>query len=89
VDSAQVFLGGLIALILGALLVAGHNLWVADWRVSITLMGWLTLLKGVLRLLFPEWSKSMTESMMSDRSVKPWGVASILIGLFFAYFGFR
>lgn len=31
-----------------------HNLWVKDWRVLITILGWLFLIKGFLRFIFPE-----------------------------------
>lgn len=41
-----------MTLILGILLVLFHNVWVANWRVVITILAWLTLLKGVLRVLF-------------------------------------
>ncbi len=34
-----VFLG-LITLVLGLLVVVSHNVWSADWRVIITLLGW-------------------------------------------------
>ena len=40
----------------GLIVILGHNLWVADWRVIITLVGWLATTKCVLYLLFPRWS---------------------------------
>jgi len=40
----------------GLIVILGHNLWVADWRVIITLVGWLATIKCVLYLLFPRWS---------------------------------
>src|SRR6056297_1192614 len=46
-------LTGIFTLILGILLVLFHNIWVANWQVLITLLAWVTLFKGVIRLLFP------------------------------------
>ena len=42
---AMVVLSGFVALVLGLLLVVSHNVWTTDWRVIITLLGWLTLIK--------------------------------------------
>jgi len=48
------FTEGAFALVIGVLLVVSHNIWTSDWRVIITIIAWLTLAKGVGRLLAPE-----------------------------------
>ncbi len=40
----------------GLVVVFGHNLWVANWTVIITVIGWLITTKCVLYLLVPGWS---------------------------------
>ena len=47
-------LASVFALVLGLLLVVSHNVWSRDWRILITVLGWLTLAKGVVRLFFLE-----------------------------------
>ena len=47
-------LSGFTFIILGALLISSHNIWTLDWRVIITVIGWALLLKGSLRIFFPE-----------------------------------
>ena len=42
-----------LAIILGLLNIIAHNLWVADWRIIITLFGWISFIKGVTRFAFP------------------------------------
>jgi hypothetical protein len=42
-----------ISIILGILMVLVHNIWVLDWRIIITILAWLTLIKGIVRLNFP------------------------------------
>ena len=53
-DPAVMYLGGLMALIIGFLLVTYHNIWVKNWTVLITILGWGALLKGVLLLAIPK-----------------------------------
>src|SRR3989344_8250461 len=45
---------GYISFLLGLATVSAHNLWVADWRVAITVLGWITLFKGIEKIGFPE-----------------------------------
>ena len=40
----------------GLIVILGHNLWVNDWRIIVTLLGWLMTIKCTLYLLFPGWS---------------------------------
>lgn len=51
---ALFFLSAILALIMGILLVLSHNIWGANWRVIVTLTGWLALFKGVTNTLFPQ-----------------------------------
>ncbi|HAK53772.1 MAG TPA: hypothetical protein DCM54_17980 [Gammaproteobacteria bacterium] len=46
-DKAFVISTGYITLLLGLVTVIAHNVWVADWRVIITVLGWTTLIKGI------------------------------------------
>ena len=45
---------GYITFLLGLATVVAHNLWVADWRVAVTLLGWITLFKGIEKIALPE-----------------------------------
>jgi pheromone shutdown protein TraB len=45
---------GLYATLMGLVIVLCHNIWVADMRVLVTLVGWLALGSGVLLLMIPE-----------------------------------
>lgn len=46
-------LAGFMTLILGLVNIIIHNIWVNDWRVSITLIWWIALAKWVSLLGFP------------------------------------
>jgi hypothetical protein len=53
-DKAFVISTGYITLLMGLVTVILHNIWVADWRVAITILGWSTLIKGIMKVGFPE-----------------------------------
>jgi len=50
---AIMFLAGMISFPAGLAVVLTHNVWVADWPVIITILGWLTAIAGALRLVAP------------------------------------
>ena len=53
-DKGFALFSGYLALILGLVTVILHNVWVADWRIVITIFGWISLIKGIVRIGFPE-----------------------------------
>jgi len=53
-NKAFVISTGYITLLMGLVTVILHNFWVADWRVAITILGWSTLIKGIMKIGFPE-----------------------------------
>lgn len=58
-DETFDLLSGYLALILGLVTVILHNVWVGDWRVIITIFGWLSLVKGIVRVGFPEVTRKL------------------------------
>lgn len=52
-DAELYYFSGALALVIGLAMVLYHNIWVADWRVAITIIGWMSLIKGAVRILFP------------------------------------
>ncbi len=53
-DKAFVISTGYISFLMGLITVILHNLWVNDWRLMITILGWSTLIKGIMKIGFPE-----------------------------------
>ena len=53
-NRALVFFGGVITFPAGLAIVLTHNVWVADWPVLITVLGWLATVSGAVRLLAPQ-----------------------------------
>jgi hypothetical protein len=52
-DPALVLLSGIMIFVAGLAIVRAHNLWKAGWPVLVTVLGWLFVLGGLARMLFP------------------------------------
>ena len=52
-NAAMVYISGVLALLFGLLILQCHHIWTLDWRVIITIMGWISLIKGMYLILFP------------------------------------
>jgi hypothetical protein len=52
-DAALILTSGVITLVAGLAIVRAHNRWSGGWPVVVTILGWLFLLGGLARTLFP------------------------------------
>ena len=88
-SDALLFMSGIIALPVGLAIVITHNVWVADWRVLITLFGWIAILAGIARILMPDAMRSVGRSMTENTVlIAVPGVLMALLGAYLAYQGF-
>jgi len=87
IDSpALTIMSGFFMIVLGVLSVEYHNIWVKDWPVLITLVGWAVLIKGIWFVAMPNGFvkfKGLYKNLSSN-----WGFLMIALGLLFGYFGF-
>ncbi len=87
---ALVFVIGHIALPAGIATVLVHNVWVLDWPVIITILGWAAAIGGAIRILAPRRATDVGREVIEKRGVLPVvGSVWLIIGLVLAYFGFR
>ncbi|MDP2691570.1 MAG: hypothetical protein Q8O95_04175 [bacterium] len=82
---ALTYLGGFVSLIFGVYVVQFHNTWAADWTILVTLVGWVALFKGIILISFPQ---SLSYFKGWFKTARTYGIALIIIGLVFGYFGF-
>jgi hypothetical protein len=52
-EPALIFLSGVLLFVAGLAIVRVHNLWSRGWPVLVTILGWLALLGGLIRILLP------------------------------------
>ncbi len=84
-----VFITGLLTFVDGLAIVLFHNIWVADWRVIITIFGWLVLIKGMLLVMLPGTLLKVTKIYSDNLKLVliPWSIM-ILIGIFLTIKGY-
>jgi len=86
---ALMFLSGFVLLPAGLAIMLAHNVWTADWRVLITILGWLTAIGGVLRLLAPQVVLRAGEGFLRlPRSTQVAAAIWVVIGLVLCFFGY-
>ena len=56
----MLFLSGLLALTVGIAMAVSYSVWELSWRGLITLFGYLSIAKGIVRIGFPEVPKKTT-----------------------------
>ena len=83
-----IHLSGFVILTLGVLLVVNHPVWTLDWRLVITITGWLVVLKGAGRILFPSAVGRAIARRRRDRRFLLGEVVVLLVGLYLLYHGF-
>ena len=86
---ALVFLTGLMILPVGLAIVVTHNVWAADWRVLITLLGWLSLISGALRLLAPQQALNVGRRLATNPNVLYVSAGIwLLVGAVLSFYGY-
>ncbi len=85
---ASIYASGFIFILIGILIVVGHPVFELSWRFVITLMGWIVLIKGIGRVLFPEAVSRMIEKKQKNSWFIMGEVIVFLAGLYLLYYGF-
>jgi hypothetical protein len=86
---ALLFLSGLLVMPMGLAIVLVHNIWTADWRVLITLFGWVNTIGGAVRLLAPDRVMETGRAMLRRPGFVTIAAAIwVVLGLLFCLFGF-
>ena len=81
---------GVLALLAGLAIVNAHNLWVSDWRVIITVVGWLAIIRGVLSLLFPAKMHTVGETITANTSGPViTALVFLVVGAILSWMGYR
>ena len=74
---------GIITMPAGLAIVLVHNRWSADWQVLITILGWLALISGVIRMIEEgrDCEDVVTQLAAASRALDRAGFAIIATGL--------
>jgi uncharacterized membrane protein HdeD (DUF308 family) len=86
---ALIFLSGWLTMPAGLAIVLTHNVWAADWRVLITLLGWVGIVAGVIRLSLPAQAAGWGRKMIANPLAMKFSAALYLVlGAVFCFYGY-
>ncbi|MGE0062955.1 MAG: hypothetical protein AB7T86_12860 [Xanthobacteraceae bacterium] len=89
ISPALLYLSGAIVLPVGIAIVLAHNLWVKDWRVIVTVFGWLMVIGGVARMVAPQLAQIVGGAVIDTPYTLPVsGVAIAALGCVLSYCGY-
>ena len=87
-NSLWTLVAGAFVLAFGLVIVAGHQYWRGAAAITVSALGWLVTLRGLMLLAFPKALVSMANSMIGAQA---WWVtlciAFALVGLYLTYVG--
>ena len=83
-----VWILGFITLVSGALIITFNSGNGSHLQVLIQILGWLTLAKGVVTLLFPEFTISMYKKWVKGGVIILSGLVTFVLGVALLYLGF-
>ena len=88
-DPLLLFLTGILLFVAGLAIVRSHNVWSGGWPVLVTALGWLAIMGGLLRMLFPAQLAAMAGSV-ADTPAAPiaGGIIALLVGAFLSLKGY-
>lgn len=80
-DRIWTFYAGLAGLTAGLAIVLAHRVVAPDWRLLITLLGWLMVIDGAARLIVPDAMRALDKAWADRPFLRPVGIAAtILVG---------
>jgi hypothetical protein len=86
---ALIYLTGLFAITAGVAILLNHNVWVGDWRVLITIFGWLAAIGGAQRIIWPQGTEAAIRWFLDHpTSLIVAGVIWLVIGALLCFFGY-
>ncbi len=85
---ALVFFSGLLALAVGIAMVVSHSVWELSWRGAITLIGYVSVAKGIARIAFPDKLPKVASRAIRCPGKWVWIAITLAIGAWLAWAGF-
>ena len=84
-----IYLSGVLSLLAGLAIVIAHNRWSGGWPVIITVLGWLMVIGGVIRIVVPQVVQTVAAIVYTGRAAII-VVAILCVGLggFLSFKGF-
>lgn len=87
-DTGMLYVASVLGLLGGIALLLAHPIWTADWRVIITLLGWIAVFDSASWLLAPETLTQFWGPFITPTLPLLGGIAALILGAVLSYFGY-
>ena len=84
----MLFYGGIINFVIGLAIVLSYNAWTYNWRVIITIFGWLAILEGLFYMFCPSVASKLIAKIKFGKWLIIYMVILLLLGIFLVFAGF-
>jgi|SRR5262245_53075340 uncharacterized membrane protein len=85
-----IYVTGVLTMAAGLAIVLTHNVWALNWRVLITLIGWLFLIGGAVRIVAPQQPEQMGRWFLRHpQGMLIMPVVLLALGAVLCFFGYR
>jgi len=85
-----VYISGIASLLAGLAMVNAYTAWTADWRVVVTILGWILVIAGIVRILIPQLVTPLATTLFSGpTSLSITAIIVLVIGGFLTFKGYR
>jgi hypothetical protein len=81
-------LSGSWSILLGLLIVIPHNIWILEWPLVITLVGWFSIVQGLARLFYPEDFAKAIKYLVEKKGYLLTSWIWLCIGIYLVWAGF-
>jgi hypothetical protein len=83
-------IAGMATLVAGLAILNAHHAWTYDWRVLVTLIGWLFIIAGLIRLILPTLAETLAPAVYSGpAALMVAGAVVLIIGGILSFEGYR
>ena len=89
-NTALVFIAGLLSLVAGLAIVRVHNIWSGGWQIVVTVLGWLAIAGGLVRMWLPDMAAPMAAAFTSrPQLILAAGLVNLALGAFLTAKAYR
>jgi hypothetical protein len=83
-------IAGMATLVAGTAILNAHRAWTADWRVLVTVIGWMFIIAGLIRLILPTVAETVAPAIYSGpAALMVAGVVVLIVGGVLSFEGYR
>jgi hypothetical protein len=83
-----IYVSAALGLLGGVALVLANNIWAANWRIIITLLGWISIIDSTFWLLMPRAMQRAVNPLLTPTMPLIAGAVTVLLGIVLCYFGY-